>query len=205
MNAFLSDIGRNEANRAILSRWPRLELPQACLVAGCLFQTVWNLQSGRPPQEGIKDYDLFYFDEGDLSEEGQAQAQSHVAAILSDLGITVEVANQARVHLWYPRFFGHSYEPLTSTEAGIRRFLVLETCVGVQPGRTIAPFGLEGLYAGTLTANPQVPHAELFQRKVASYRRRWPWLRVRTQEESHGCHAESGRCGDVTERLKELP
>lgn len=178
---FLSDIGRNEANRAILSRWSRLDLPQTWLVAGCLFQTVWNLQSGRPPDEGIKDYDLFYFDDSDLSADGQAQAQSHVDSILSDLGITVEVANQARVHLWYPQYFGQAYEPLFSAEEGIGRFLVLETCVGVRPGQTIAPYGLEGLYAGTLTANPRVPHADLFERKVASYRRRWPWLRVRAQ------------------------
>jgi hypothetical protein len=33
-----------------------------------LFQTVWNLQRGRPPGQGIKDYDLFYFDPTDLSE-----------------------------------------------------------------------------------------------------------------------------------------
>jgi hypothetical protein len=47
--AFLADITANPANRAILSRWQKLELPNAWLVAGCLFQSVWNLQSGRPP------------------------------------------------------------------------------------------------------------------------------------------------------------
>jgi len=29
-----------------------------------------------------------------------------------------------------------------------------------------------------LTMNPLVPHRELFERKAASYRARWPWLRV---------------------------
>lgn len=177
-STFLADIATNPANRAILARWPRIELPQAWLVAGCLFQTVWNLQASRPPGQDIKDYDLFYFDAGDLGAESEAQAQAHVESLLSDLGITVEVANQARVHLWYPGFFGQPYEPLASAEAGIARFLVKETCVGVRPGRCLAPYGLAGLYAGTLTANPLVPHADLFRRKVASYRQRWGWLRV---------------------------
>jgi hypothetical protein len=176
-STFVSDIAANDANLAILSRWPRLGLPHAWLVAGCLFQTVWNLKSGKPPSQGIKDYDLFYFDAADLSKAGEAQAQAHVDAVLCDLGIAIDVANQARVHLWYPAFFGHAYDPLESVEDGIKRFLVKETCVAVRPGEVNAPYGLEGLYSGTLTANPLVPHADLFERKVASYRLRWPWLR----------------------------
>jgi len=175
---FLADITANPANRAILSRWQRLDLRNAWLVAGCLFQTVWNLKSSRPPGQGIKDYDIFYYDEDDLSQECEAQAQSHIDAVLSDLGITVEVANQARVHLWYPEFFGHPYSPLVSAEDGIKRFLVKETCVGVRPGLCIAPYGLTGIYAGTLTANPLVPYSDLFTRKVASYQQRWEWLTV---------------------------
>lgn len=177
-STFLADISTNPANRAILDRWQRLGLPNAWLVAGCLFQTVWNLHARRPPGESIKDYDLFYFDPDDLSAQAEAQAQAHADALLSDLGITVEVANQARVHLWYPEHFGHDYPPLVSAEDGIRRFLVLETCVGVRPGQWHAPYGLDGLYAGTLTPNPLVPHAELFAHKVASYRARWPWLQM---------------------------
>ncbi|MBX7228458.1 MAG: nucleotidyltransferase family protein [Burkholderiaceae bacterium] len=177
-NTFLADIAANPSNRAILARWQRTELPNAWLVAGCLFQTVWNLKSGRRPDQDIKDYDVFYFDAGDLTKASEEQAQRHVDALLSDLGITVEVANQARVHLWYPEYFVHPYDPLASAEDGIKRFLVKETCVAVRPGQCYAPYGWEGLYAGTLTANPLVPHANLFQRKVASYRQRWPWLKL---------------------------
>lgn len=43
-------------NAAILSRWQALDLPNAWLVAGCLFQTVWNLQRGHRPDQGIKDF-----------------------------------------------------------------------------------------------------------------------------------------------------
>ncbi len=89
---FRHDVLQNTVNAAILSRWQDLGLPNAWLVAGCLFQTVWNLQRGRQPGLGIKDYDLFYFNPNDLSEAAEAQAQARVNALLADLDATVEVA-----------------------------------------------------------------------------------------------------------------
>lgn len=175
---FLQDIASNRANAAILARWKRLDLPNAWLVAGCLFQTVWNLQAGRPAGAEIKDYDLFYFDDSDLSESAEKARQAHADAVLSDLGVTIEVANQARVHLWYPQYFNRPYPQLTCTEDGIKRFLVLESCVGVRPDRCHAPFGLDGIYAGSLSPNPLTPYPELFDNKVASYRMRWPMLNM---------------------------
>lgn len=175
---FTNHVALNPVNRAILSRWHLLDLPGAWLVAGCLFQTVWNLQAGLRPESGIKDYDIFYFDPSDLGETAEAEVQARTASVLGDLGVTIEVANQARVHLWYPAHFGYDYPELASAEDGIGRFLVRETCVGVRPGECHAPFGLAGLYAGTLTPNPATPYPELFERKVASYRERWDWLNV---------------------------
>jgi hypothetical protein len=178
---FRNDMSKNAAISAILSRWHRLSLPQLWLVAGCLFQSVWNIQSGRPPGAGIKDYDFFYFDSTDLTAESEADAQSHFQSVLGDLGVDVEVANQARVHTWYPEHFGQPYPALRAVEEGIDRFLVLETCVGIRPDEIYSPYGLDGIYAGTLTPNPLTPYPELFHRKVESYRQRWDWLGIQTQ------------------------
>ena len=98
--------------------------------------------------------------------------------MLGDLGIAVEVVNQARVHLWYEADFGHPYAALRSSRDGIARFLVPCTCVGVRPGELCAPYGLEGLYRGELAMNPLVPHRDLFDAKAASYRARWPALTI---------------------------
>ena len=49
----------------------------------------------------------------------------------ADLGVTIDVANQARVHLWYPAHFGYDYAALVSEEDGTRRFLVRETRAGM--------------------------------------------------------------------------
>ena len=85
--SFLRDVSLNKTNASILARWGDLNLPNSWLVAGCLFQTVWNLQSDRPAEAAIKDYDIFYFDSDDLSDMGEQQTQARVSTLLSDLGV----------------------------------------------------------------------------------------------------------------------
>ena len=180
---FIADVLRNDNNRLILERLPALQLPDAWLVAGCLFQTVWNLHAGRDATAGIKDYDLFYFDGEDLSEQGEAAVGKRLQACFGDLGITVEAKNQARVHTWYRDWFGFSYPELANSRDGIDRFLVPGTCVGLQPafgGAPVlyAPYGLAELYEGLLRPNPRCDHRPLFRKKAESYRARWDWLRI---------------------------
>lgn len=181
LDQFVQDISTNRFNTAILDRWPRLALPDGWLVAGCLFQTVWNLRGGAAAEANIKDYDLFYFDGADLSEEAEHQTQDRVDEVLGDLGVEVEAKNQARVRLWYHDWFGHDYPQLFSASAGIDRFLIPATCVGLRPvaggWELYAPNGLALLYEGILSSNPLTDHRALFEAKVKSYRSRWPWLR----------------------------
>ncbi|AYM98661.1 nucleotidyltransferase family protein [Acidovorax sp. 1608163] len=181
---FTSEALQNPYNAAILERLPLLGLPDAWLVAGCLFQTAWNLDSGFAPTAHIKDYDLFFFDASDMSEAAEQQVQARVTALFADLPITVEAKNQARVHLWYEQWFGYPYEALQSASQGIERFLVPCTCVGLQPAaraavpNLYAPYGLQELYRGILRPNPQCPHLPLFKAKAQSYRERWTWLDI---------------------------
>jgi len=182
---FLRDVLTNRNNREILAHWKELDLRDGWLVAGCLFQTVWNLRSGLPPEAQIKDYDLFYFDGADLSPEAEALVQGHVDRVLAGLGVVIEVKNQARVHLWYQEHFGHPYPRLTCTTDGINRFLILSTCLGIRPAgdgyEIYAPNGLDLVYEGVLSPNPLVDHRQLYLAKARSYGDRWPWLQKRDE------------------------
>jgi hypothetical protein len=182
---FVSCVRQNRKVMALLGRLPRFNLPQVALVAGALFQSVWNVQAGAPADAAIKDYDVFYFDAADLSAEGEASVNARLNHACADLGVTVEACNQARVHLWYESFFRHPYSALGSTDEGVARFLVRCTCVGLQPSdatpatlQLIAPYGLADLLAGRLARNLPFAPAELFERKVVSYQSRWPHLVV---------------------------
>jgi uncharacterized protein len=186
-DVFLAAVRQNPINAALLDRLPKLGLPDCWLVAGCLFQTIWNVHTGRPPGENINDYDVFYFDGADLSFAAEDMVIKRVAAALTDLDVVIEVKNQARMHLWYRQRFGLDYPQLTGSKDAIGRFLVVATCVGVQVSEghaavtapaIYAPFGLDELYAGILRLNPALNNPGRFLEKASSYKRRWPWLQI---------------------------
>jgi uncharacterized protein len=169
----------NPLNAEISRRLPALNLSQCMLTAGCLFQAVWNHQSRQPVAWGVKDYDVFYFDE-DLSWEAENEVIQAAQRLFRDLDANVEVKNQARVHLWYGQRFGGAYPQLQSAKDGIDRYLVAGTCIGldVVTGEVYAPNGLADTESGLLRINPKNPKIELFQQKAKSYQVRWPWLRL---------------------------
>lgn len=179
-NDFCAAILTNTFNEQVLDRLAFLQLPDCHLTAGCLFQTIWNERSGYAPQWGIKDYDIFYFDDQDTSYEAEDRVIQRVAKATADLPIAVEVKNQARVHLWYADRFGGSYPRLQSARDGIDRYLISCTCVGIAvQGRNLyAPYGLNELEAGLLRMNPVNPKPDQFRQKAESYRQRWSWLKI---------------------------
>lgn len=180
---FRAAVATNPVNVALLARLPTLQLPDCWLVAGCLFQAVWNAQAGRLPGENIIDYDVFYFDAGDLSYEAEDAVIRRVAAATDDLDVTVEVKNQARVHLWYGQRFGMGYPQLRSAKDGIDRFLVAGTCVALSAstdnaGELYAPFGLDDIFAGVLRPNINNLPGNRYREKSKSYQARWPHLTI---------------------------
>jgi len=90
------------------------DLPQWRVVAGCLYQTVWDSLTGRPRGTGINDYDVIYFDGADLSEESESKAENRIRAGLPSFPGPIEARNQARVHLWFEDYFGIPYSALSS-------------------------------------------------------------------------------------------
>jgi uncharacterized protein len=178
--AFVETTMENPANVAIIERLSRLGLPQCFLTAGCLFQTVWNLRSGRPAQADIKDYDIFYFDGGDLSWDAENGVIQQLSALFCDLQVSIEVKNQARVHLWYKQRFGGTYPRLRSTKDGIDHFLISGTCIGIDVATRAlyAPNGVQEAWNGLLTINPKNARPDLFLRKAEEFLRRWPWLTI---------------------------
>lgn len=169
----------NSANSEIMSRLPSLGLSQCMLTAGCLFQSVWNHQAQLPPDWGVKDYDVFYFDT-ELSWEAENEVITSAKHLFHDLGVNVDIKNQARVHLWYHQRFGRDCPQLQSTRDGIDRYLIAGTCIGldVEAGDVYAPFGLDDVGQGLLRINPGNAHPDLFDQKAKSYQTRWPFLRI---------------------------
>ena len=179
-DVFLKATNQNLVNASLLERLPALGLRQCYLTAGCLYHTIWNLRSGLPPHNAIKDYDVFYFDDGDLSWEAEDIVIQRAKHLLEYLPVSIEIKNQARVHLWYEKRFGSPCPQLHATSDGIDRFLISCTRVGinVKTRELYAPDGLQEMWEGILRINLLNPQQELFQQKAESLRSRWPWLTI---------------------------
>jgi len=160
-----------------------LDLPGWVIVAGCLFQTIWNTKTGQPHGWGIDDYDVFYFDDRDLSYEAEDLVIQQVDARFPDFPSRIEVRNQARVHLWYPEKFGHPYPALLSSFEGVDRFLHASCAIGLtvdaqgQP-KLYAPFGLTDMLTMKLRANPWNKGDVRRREKEAKWQKFWPELEV---------------------------
>ncbi|WP_405942972.1 nucleotidyltransferase family protein [Streptomyces sp. NBC_00207] len=176
-------LSRNEVLLEVLSRTATLELPGWYVTAGCLFQTVWNVVTDRPPANGIKDYDVFYFDDGDLSWEAEDKVIRAGKQVFGDLPAEVEIRNEARVHLWYEQKFGVACAPHGSTESAIDCFAATTCCLGVrlEPDgrwRVYAPHGLSDVFNLVVRPNPVLAPREVYEAKSTRWRAQWPELTV---------------------------
>src|SRR5437588_3772235 len=169
----------------VLSVARHLCLPDWLVFSGAVYQPVLNHLTGRPPDYGIKDYDLGYFDASNLSYEAEDAVIRRVKAAFDEpLRSMVEVRNQARVHLWFEAKFGEPYTPLSCTADALERFASATFAVGVRLEsddrlHVESPFGLADLFALRVVPNPHRKTVG-FVRASAELRRRWPEVGIMT-------------------------
>jgi hypothetical protein len=186
---FRSVLARNLTLTKVLTRAATMDLPGWYLVAGCFYQTVWNVVTGQPPEAGILDYDLAYFDDSDLSWDAEDAVIHAGQKVFAGLPEPAQIRNQARVHLWYEQKFGVPCPPHESTEAAIDTFEATTVCLGVrvEPGgrwRIYAPHGLADVFNLVVRPNPLLAPRHVYQAKTARWQRQWPTLTVLPWPES---------------------
>jgi hypothetical protein len=179
---FLAAALRNPVNEIIADELFHLALPDAWIVCGCLVQTVWNVLTRRAVDYGIADYDIFYFDP-DTSWQAEDAVIRQLQGRLANLGVKIELRNQARVHLWYPQKHGLPYPALHSSTQGIDRFLTRNTKVGIrrtQSGHDVyAPNGFDDIAELIVRPNPGPNFsAANYAAKAARWKMLWPELTV---------------------------
>jgi hypothetical protein len=175
-----------ECNRTlgrVLAGAAAMGLPGWYLVAGCLYQTVWNVVTGQPPEAGILDYDLAYFDASDLSWDAEDAVIRAGNEVFAGLPAPVQIRNQARVHLWYEQKFGMPCPPHASSEAAIDNYEATTACLGVrlEPDgrwRIYAPHGLSDVFNLVARPNPVLAPRDVYEAKTTRWRRQWPGLTV---------------------------
>ena len=158
-------------------------LPDHLLVAGAIYNLVWNRLTGRPDLNGINDIDVFYFDAADVSYEAEDVVIQRLAQRFAHLPLPVQIRNQARVHLWFPQKFGVPFAPLGSSEEMLGRYASTTHAVAARleaDGQMtiLAPFGLDDIFSFRVTPNKVLFNKPAHDAKGARARSVWPEVTV---------------------------
>ena len=156
-------------------------LPDWLLVAGAIYNSVWNSLTARPRLTGIRDIDVFYFDASDLSYEAEDVVIKRLASRFAHLPLLVEPRNQARVHLWFPEKFKQPFVPLQSSGEMLGRYASKTHAVALrlEPDDSIsvlAPFGLDDIFSFRITPNRVLQNEPAHTSKGARAKSVWPEL-----------------------------
>lgn len=180
--AFEDAIGQNPVVVEALMRVSELKLPGWYLGASCLTGTIWNLAHGYEPTAHIKDYDFFYFDGEDLSEQAEEVKRGLVQRALVDLNVAIDVTNVARVHVWFGKKHGYDIPPYRSVEHSIDTWPTTASAVGVRLERdglkTYAPYGLSDVMSGIVRPNKGTVSRKVYEEKANRWKSHWPKLTV---------------------------
>lgn len=173
-------IGGDPVLMQFLKGMAKLGLPDPLLASGAIYNSVWNVLTGRPRHVGIKDADIAYFDPSDRTYEAEDRVIRRTQAYFADGPVPVEVRNQARVHLWFPEKFGLAYPELTCSADMLLYFATRAHAVAARlEDREIvifAPFGLDDLFSFRLTPNPVLNNGATHESKAARAMALWPEL-----------------------------
>lgn len=178
----LSELLQASPQHGQLARWLSSQgPPEAWLAAGCINQLVWNHLSGQPATAHFKDWDIVYFDP-DLRASTEARWRARLQAAFPAL--TLDVKNQARVHLWYAERFGaaQAVQPLKSMAEALQTWPTTATATAARWHQNhweiLAPFGLEDLFMARVRPNPVRVSAAVYAAKTARWQACWPMLEI---------------------------
>jgi uncharacterized protein len=158
-------------------------LPDHLLVAGAIYNLVWNRLTGRPDLNGVNDIDIFYFDASDIGWDAEDVVIKRLEKRFARLPIPVQVRNQARVHLWFPQKFGTAFEPLASSAEMLGRYASKTHAVGARleadgTMTIVAPFGLDDVFSFRITPNTVLANKKAHEAKAARAKSMWPEITV---------------------------
>lgn len=160
-----------------------LALPDHLLVAGAIYNQVWNALTGRVALTGVNDIDVVYFDASDIGWDAEDRVIKALEQRFAGLPVPVQARNQARVHLWFEDKFGIPFSALTSSAEMLGRYASKAYAVGARLRddggmEIVSPFGLDDLFSFRLVPNPVLDNSVLHTKKGAQVKAIWPELTV---------------------------
>lgn len=151
--------------------------------SGAIAQTIWNFIFSNDLNYGIEDIDIVYFNSKDISITGENKTIVHLSHKLNHISYSIDIKNQARVHLWYKEKFGYDISPITSINDAVNRWPTTCTSISLRLDNKknleiYAPFGLDDLFSGIVRPNKKQITVEIYNSKVQKWLSKWPELKI---------------------------
>ena len=181
---FISILEKNKDLMAILDYITELKLPNFYIAAGSVFQTIWNYYDGKELNFGIKDIDVIYYNNSDLSVEKDLEYYNIINEYVKSNGFNYDVSNEARMHLWKMEHDqGENVEQYKNSEDAMSKWIATVHAIGITKIngniKIYAPYGLSDIYSRTIRPIKHNGNSkELYDKKVASWKNRFDNLNV---------------------------
>ena len=151
------------------------------LGAGGVNQTVFNYYHGYDLNQGIKDFDIVYFDD-DESYESEDIIIKDLCERLSYVDTSFDIKNQARVYIWYNEKYGTNREKYLSVEDAISSWCATVTCIGVRLEnnelKVFCPYGLNDIFSLTIRPVKKDFEKVNFDERAKRWKNTWDKLNI---------------------------
>ena len=182
---FTSILKENKELIDVLEYVSSLNLPNYYIAAGCVFQTIWNKIDNKDLNFNIKDIDVIYHNEKDLSGEKDLEYYELVNDYCKHKGYKyeIDVSNEARMHIWKKEKFGIDVKPYISSEDAINKWIATVHAIGITKDgdkiKVYAPYGLSDIFSKTIRPiKHKYNTKEMYNKKVKSWKERFENLTI---------------------------
>lgn len=186
LNVLKSILNKNSELMDMLDFISKLNMPNFYIAAGSIFQTVWNYYDGNDLNFEIKDIDVIYYCNSDLTVDKDLEYYNIINeyAKSKNYSYEIDVSNEARMHLWKTQHNQvDSMEPYKNSEDAICKWIATVHAIGITKEndeiKVYAPYGLSDIFSKTIRPIKHDTNSrELYYKKVSSWNERFQGLTI---------------------------
>ena len=185
IKSMISILEQNTELMDILNYVYELELPNYYIAAGSVFQTIWNYYDKKPLNYGIKDIDIIYYNNSDLSADTDIYYYNLIKdyCMRKEYNYEIDVSNEARMHLWQKEKFNIDVKQYMNSEDAINKWIATVHAIGITKEnnniKIYAPYGLSDIYSRTIRPiKHEYSAKDIYNKKAKSWSERFDNLNI---------------------------
>lgn len=185
LETLITILKKNNELMDVLNYIDSLKLPNYYIAAGSVFQTIWNYYDNNDLNYNIKDIDVIYYDDNDLSVETDIKYYDLINDYCKSKNYTyeIDVSNEARMHIWKKENYNIDVEPYINSEDAIDKWIATVHAIGITKEnndiKVYAPYGLSDIFSKTIRPiKHKYNTKEIYDKKANNWNSRFDNLNI---------------------------